>query len=230
MTGSSYTFGIKKMKKHLGNRIFIALLLPLLCSTMGYSQTIAIENIKQNVANPGLENPLNIVVEGIPCDQVAVVTNNGTMKYEGDCHYVFIPHRVGEASIVIFKINGKDTVQLAEQKYWIKSWPVPEAVIGDKKSGTMGLGQFKAQNGIIAPIGIFDINGTFAVQSFRMQIVRNGEVVASVLNDGSRFEEKARAQMDKIQVNDQVIFDQIKVRMPGQDGAITVNTIVIDIN
>lgn len=218
------------MKKHLANRIFTTFLMLFLCTTMGFNQTIAIENKRQHIAYPGWDTPLNIVVEGIPCDQIAVVTNNGTMKYEGDCHYVFIPQKVGIASIVILKINGKDSVQLAEQKYLIKSWPVPEAVIGDKKSGTMGSGQFKAQDGILAPIGIFDINGTFAVQSFRMQIVRNGEVVASVLNNGSRFEEKTRAQMDKIQVNDKVIFDQIKVRMPGQEGAITVNTIVIEIN
>ena len=218
------------MKQHLANYFFIALIMLFLCTTMGFSQTIAIENIKQNVAYPGLENPLSIVAEGIPCDQVAVVTNNGTMKYEGDCHYVFIPHRVGEASIVIFKINGKDSVQLSERRYRIKPWPVPEAVIGGKKSGTMNSGQFKAQDGINVPLSGFDISGKHAVQSFRMQIVKKGEVVASVVNNGARFEEKTRAQIDKIQVNDQVIFDQIKVKMPGQEGAITVNSIVIEIN
>ena len=218
------------MKQHLANNFFIALNILFLCTTMGFSQTIAIENKRQHIAYPGWDNPLSIVVEGIPCDQIAVVTNNGTMKYEGDCHYVFIPHRVGEASIVIFKINGKDSVQLAERRYRIKPWPVPEAVIGGKKSGTMNSGQFKAQDGINVPLSGFDISGKHAVQSFRMQIVKKGEVVASVVNNGARFEEKTRAQIDKIQVNDQVIFDQIKVKMPGQEGAITVNSIVIEIN
>lgn len=217
------------MKKHLGNRIFTTLLILFLCTTMGFSQTIAIENDKQNFAYHGLYAYLTIVVEGIPCDQIMVTTDNGTMEYRGNCSYEYRSQQVGVASIFINKIDGKDTILIGERKYRIKPWPIQDPEIGGRTSGTMGLGQFKAQEGILVPIGL-DVQGLTVIKCFRMLIIRNCEVISSVINYGNRFEEKTRLEIDKIQVNDKVIFDQIEVKYPGNESPVTAKTLVIEIN
>lgn len=218
------------MKIYITNHnILIIVALQFFSIAIGISQTIAVENTRQQIAYPWIDNPLTIVVEGIPCDQIAVTTNNGKMVRQNGCLYIFTPMQVGIASLLIYKVSGKDSVLLGERKYRIKSLPIPEAEIGGKKSGTMGNGEFKAQSGIIVPINFNDIDGRYSIESFRMQIIRKGEVIASLVNNTGVFQEKTRTAIDEVRPGDKVFFDQIQIRMPGEEGSIKLNTIAIDI-
>lgn len=97
------------------------LLLILLFFQLGlaktFSQNVAIDNLKQNIAYPLLDHPMNIIVEEIPCDEIFVSTNNGKIRLKGSCEYVFHPREVGHASIFIHKIEKGDTIQIMERKY-----------------------------------------------------------------------------------------------------------------
>jgi len=86
-----------------------------------FGQNVAVENQKLNIAYPLISNPLNIVVEGIACDKIFVLTDNGKVESYKNCSYSFIPHEVGTASIFIHKIENGDTIQIEERKYGVLS-------------------------------------------------------------------------------------------------------------
>ena len=180
-----------------------------------FSQNVAIENLKQNIAYPYLDNPMNIIVEGIPCDEIIVSTDNGEVKSKGNCKYIFHPHEVGVASIFIHRVEQGDTIQIKERKYRIKPWPIPDASLSGNGSGKMGYGEFKAQQGVSAPSVGFDINARFPIKSFRMQIIKRDGSILSVQNQGGRFEIEAKNLILNIERGDKVLFDKIKILMPG---------------
>jgi hypothetical protein len=86
-------------------KIFLLLLFFQVGMADSFSQNVAIENLRQNIAYPYIYNPMNIIVEEIPCDEIFVSTNNGEIKSRGNCKYVFIPHEVGIASVFIHKME-----------------------------------------------------------------------------------------------------------------------------
>ena len=194
-----------------------------------FSQNVAIENHKQNIVYPYLDNPMTILVEEIPCNEIFVSTNNGEIKSNGNCEYIFSPHEIGKASIFIHKIEKGDTVQIKERKYRVKRWPIPEARIGNKSSGKMGLGEFKVQQGVSVPISGFDMSGRHRLDSFRFRIIRDKDLLGEAMNMGGKFEQKTRGLILKVKRGDRIIVDKIKVFLPGSTERIELADIDIEI-
>ncbi|MFK7771774.1 MAG: GldM family protein [Saprospiraceae bacterium] len=192
-----------------------------------FSQNVAIENLKQNIAYPYLDNPMNIIVEGIPCEEIFVSTDNGEVKSKRNCQYIFHPHEVGVASIFIHMIEKGDTIQIKERKYRVKRWPKPVASLSGNKSGKLGIGEFKAQLGISARIENFDIDARCKVISFELQIIRGKNLIREVINNGGRFEEKTKKIIFKVEKGDRIILDKIMVLMPGSKDKIELDDIDI---
>lgn len=197
--------------------------------TDSFSQKVAIENLKQNIAYPYLDNPMNIIVEEIPCDEIYVSTNNGEMKSKGNCEYIFHPDEVGMASIFIYKIEKGDTIQIEERKYRVKRWPISKARIGRINSGKIGLTEFKVQRGVIVPVENFDISANYKVVSYRLQIVRGQDLIGEEVNIGGKFEEKTKKLILKTERGDRIIVDEIKILTPGSKEKIEIEDIDIKI-
>lgn len=196
-------------------KIFLLWLFFQIGISKSYTQMVAIENLKQNIAYPNLDHPMNIIVEEIPCDEVFVSTNNGDIKSEGNCEYVFNPSEVGVASIFIHKIEKGDTVLIEERKYRIKRWPRTNARIGRINSGKMELAEFKIQRGVIAPVENFDIDANYKVISYRLHIIRGNDLVGEAFNKGGKFEDKTKNLILLAERGDRIIVDEIKILTPG---------------
>ncbi len=208
-------------------KIFLLLLFFQVGMVDTFSQKVAIENLKQNIAYPYLDNPMNIIVEGIPCSEIFVSTNNGEMQSKENCEYVFFPRKVGIASIFIHKIEKGDTIEIEERKYRVKRWPRSKARIGRINSGKIGLAEFKIQRGIIVPVENFDIDANYKVISYRLQIVRGQDLIGEVFNTGGKFEEKARGLILKAESGDRIIVDEIMILTPGSKMKIELDEIDI---
>jgi signal peptidase I len=210
-------------------KIFL-LLLFFQCGVVdSFSQNVAIDNLRQNIAYPYIYNSMNIIVEETPCDEIFVSTNNGEMKSKGNCKYVFIPHEVGIAFIFIHKIEKGDTIQIKERKYRVKRWPIPEARLSGNGSGRMGLGEFKAQGGVSVPISDFDISGNHKFDSFRFRIIRDKDLVGEVINKEARYEQKTKDLISRVEKGDRIIFDKIKVLLPGSKEKVELGELIIEI-
>lgn len=192
-----------------------------------FSQKVAMDNFKPNIVYPFVENPMTVIVEEIPCDQIYVSTSNGEIKQRGNCEYGFYPHEVGIASIFIYKIETGDTIQIKERKYRVKRWPRPKARFSGHGSGKMKLGEFKTQQEVSVPIISFDMCGNHKFDSFRFRIIRDENLIGEVINKGARYEQKTKDLILKVQKKDIIIVDEIKVLLPGSKGKVELDEIEI---
>ncbi|MCF8239712.1 MAG: hypothetical protein K9I85_16225 [Saprospiraceae bacterium] len=193
------------------------------------SQTVAIE-LNYPVAWPGNENPLTIVVEEVSCRHLYIKTDNGKITPgENDCGFRYFPSKVGASHFYIYNTSNNDTILIEERRIIVRQWPEQPAEFAHKKSGTISRGEFLAQSGVDARISGFDMSGSHKVYSYEIKVVRNSEIVLEPSNTGGPFESKIRERLVIIQSNDEILFEKIMAKMPGEDTPRRLNDIRIRI-
>lgn len=186
----------------------------LLTSIHLFSQKIAIENQKLNVAYPFITNYLTVVAENVPCKELIITTDNGIIK-GSNCEYEFIPNKIGIAKIYIKRKVKADTLVIGERLYRVKQFPKQFASIGKHKSGKISAGELKAQEGLVIIVESFEIDAKLPIKRFIMKIVRNNAVICTMANEGGRFSEAVSNELSKIKKGDKVYFEDIYAMMPG---------------
>ncbi|MFN7119082.1 MAG: GldM family protein [Saprospiraceae bacterium] len=204
-------------KQVMSTSVFLLLTISL------FSQKIAIENKKFNIAYPGIGNFFTIMVENVPCNELIITTDNGMIKGM-DCEYEFIPNSIGIAKIYIKRKVKSNIVTLGERVYRIMRFPAT-AYIGRYKSDKIKATELKAQEGIVILIEKLDICGRIPVQRFTMKIVRNNTVICTLTNEGGKFNDAIRNELAKIKSGDKVYFEDIYAKMPGMKVAEKLNII-----
>lgn len=194
------------------------------------AQQVAIENARNNYAYAALDCTLFIAANNLPCSSLFVKTNNGTIRREQGCEFIFTPKEVGPATIFVYKTSKNDTTLLQKRDYRIKSWPKQTAKLGGKVSGSIRSAIFKAQIGVSVDVENFDISTRIPITSFRFKILRNGDVITDVKNIGEHFNEIAQKAQSQIRAGDVVMISEIFSRMPGdkEDGKLNNITISIE--
>ena len=84
----------------------IALLYPFL-TTIG--QNICISSDQHIDIYNKEDNIITIMVEKFPCDHLIVTTDNGKIIASNDCRFRWVPERLGEGQLTIYRILRKDT-------------------------------------------------------------------------------------------------------------------------
>ena len=195
----------------------VLLLLGMVLAVPGelMSQPVAIQNDQWNTGIVGLDLPLTIVAEGVPCEKLRVNAQTGSLWQTDPCRYAFRGNQPGTYVIQVFH----DTVLLDQTLIRLKRWPNPSVRLGNKHSGRIGFGEFKAQGGLIAWIDNLDIDAKGQVVDFQVQLIRYQEAYYVQKNIGGRFEESLKKAFEQLEPGDQVHFSKIRVRMPGESGS-----------
>ncbi|MEO1712206.1 MAG: hypothetical protein AAFU60_02610, partial [Bacteroidota bacterium] len=115
----------------------VLLLLGMVLAVPGelMSQPVAIQNDRWNTGIVGLDLPLTIVAEGVPCEKLRVNAQTGSLWQTDPCRYVFRGNQPGTYVIQVFN----DTVLLDQTLIRLKRWPDPSVRLGNKHSGRIGL-------------------------------------------------------------------------------------------
>jgi hypothetical protein len=192
------------------NLKFVCCLMTLLPAAAA-GQQVAIMADKMNIAYLGLNNPLTIVAANYPCDEISVTTDNGSIRKNEDCGYDFYPAKAGIANILVFN-KGKE--EIGAQKYRIKYLPAPTGRVAGKTGGSVGLAEFKAQIGIAAYLDGFDFQAHFAVSGFKIGVYRAANLIYDHLNKGARFDSSTRSFFQTLQINDRVLFSDVRCACP----------------
>ena len=215
------------------NKIFLTNLFVIIFLSIGETQNFSVENTSLNYAYPAIGNCLNIVIENESCEVIIVKTDNGKISKiednENSCLYNFIPKSVGIATLEIYKILDSDTLKIGERNYRIKNWPAHRAKIGTSESGKMSKARFLAHGGIIVPLNFNDTSGQITVNSFRIEVVRDEEMVLNLANKGGKFEPKNQDELKNIKEGDLIFIKEIMVTMPGESNETKLNEIKIEI-
>lgn len=174
-------------------------------------QKVAVMADRMNIAYLGLNNPLTIVAADYPCDEISVTTDNGAIRKNEDCGYDFYPAKAGTANILVFN-KGKG--EIGSRKYRIKYLPAPIGRVAGKTGGSVALAEFKAQIGIVAYLEGFDFQARFAVSGFKIHVYRAANLVYDHLNEGARFDSSTRSFFRTLQINDRVLFSDVRCKYP----------------
>ena len=201
-------------------RAWQLLLLTSICSFhYAFAQNAtAISVEKQNVIYCGLDNPIAIAMEKVPCADLKVSVSEGaTITKVSDCNYNVRTTQQGE---IIVTVEGGGTI--FKKKLRAKVIPDPEAVLSNgKKGGILSVSEAQAISGVIARVVDFDINAKCNIQSFDVVIKQARKDVFTFTNQGAGFSGAVETLFRGLQAGDTVIFSNIRCRCPGDVAART---------
>lgn len=145
---------------------------------------------------------------------------------EGKGYFIINPDSIG---IVEIHVTVGDTV---ETKI-LRVKPI-EAVgrLGIHKANSdtkIGVGEFKAQMGIIANIECCGFDAKCSVFGFQIIRISNRNQVERIINKGGRFEEETREIIMKAESGDIYIFRQIKYKCPGSEKSQRLDDMIFEI-
>lgn len=174
---------------------------------------------KMNVLYCGVDNPVSILVRGVPEADVRIETSdNLTIQKNNALSYTVRASTPGEGSITVS--GGR--LQPLTFKYRVKRMPDPVLMLGSTlRSCTTGNGTFKAQGGLSAIIENTDIDARIDMISFQVVHMRKGQLLSEITNKGGRFDQTVLPVINAAEPGDTYIFTDAKVRCPGDQYART---------
>lgn len=183
---------------------------------------------KLNVIYIGIENPVSLVVRGVPREQVKVQGDGLVIrKNDGDNDdYTVTATMPGEGAIIVSGGDMKPT-QFA---YRLKRIPDPVPRLGgSRRAGTIGNGEFKAQGGISAVLENFDFDAVCSILNFEVTYLAKNQDPMTVINNGSRFNGPASDLVGQARPGDVYFFDNIRCNCPGDAAARNLGSLVFRI-
>ncbi len=166
---------------------------------------------KMNILYLGLSNPISLFGT-VPVEDLTIEMEDAQITADGNGKYTIVPETTGRL-VLIIKYKGKE---IGKDFYSVKPLPYVRASFGSiRDEGVMGIGEFMAQSGIIARVEGFEVDYHLLVKEFRLRIIRNGvKIFDQKVVDEPRFKAETRKVIDSIKVGDEVLFSDIKFRMP----------------
>lgn len=193
-------------------KYFATSLLLLFISFSSNGQKVAISEDKMNIAYLGVPNPLTIVAENYPCNELKVTTDNGKIEKIKDCSYSFMPEKVGMSIISVF---NKEKQLVWTANYRIKLIPNPEIKIGNSFGGKVNKYNLLNALGIVAVLRNFDLHGRYIVTHYKVELIQNNQNSFSKEIDGPMFNEEIKDAFKDLKSGDQMLISNIIVKAPG---------------
>ena len=188
-------------------------LLLLLLSFSSSGQKVAVSADKMNIVYIGVPNPMSIVAENYPCDQLIVSTDNGKIEKNDDwkCFYLYYPKEEGISIISVF--NSKKQL-INETKYRVKRLPNPIISISGKSAGEIKKNILIKSLGIAAVLQNFDIDARYVVTDYKIELIQNNQITFSKEVDDARFSEEIINAFKSLNNGDRMLISKITVKAP----------------
>jgi hypothetical protein len=176
----------------------------------------AISVDKVNVMYQGIDNPLHVVVRGVPEEQVRIEGEGITLTSLGHLFYsARVTTAQNEARI---RVSGGD-LKPVEFRYRIKKFPDPDVRLGKFKGGPLSAGAFKAQGGVSAVMTGMDICGNCDTKGYNLTRISGKGDPITCENTGARYNPHTQDMINLAQPGDIYFFDDIRVMCPGDGTA-----------
>ena len=181
-------------------------------SVSGQHFSVAAE--KNNFFYIGVDNPLSIVTEKIPCEKVIVTSDKGQI-YGNGCTYIYRDFESGSVNIILSKKENDKVIEIGRVFFRVKNIPNPFPKIGPSSGGEIKKVFLVNQQFLRAELDGFDFDARFRVDSFTTCIIRNDKCLyKEIKNIGSKLNEKVIEALKEIKNGDFVIFKKIYVKGP----------------
>jgi gliding motility-associated protein GldM len=188
-------------------------------------RSVTVSPSKMNVFYIGVSNPVEISAAGVASNNIKVSMNNGTISRNSDGTYTVNVTREGEATI-----NVTAEGMSASKKFRVKRIPNPiPKFTPNQAGGTMGDGQFKSYQGLLAVLENFDFEAKCDIVEFTLLRSTKREDPATTTNSGARFSGGVQALVSKAIPGDYFVFRDIKARCPGDANVRSLPEIAVQI-
>lgn len=188
-------------------------------------RSVAVSADKMNVFYIGVKNPISVSAAGISSNELNVsVTGGGTLKKTGSNNWDVTVSKPGEVNV---NVSGGGLTD--SKMFRVKRIPDPVARLGNKDDGSMGNGEFKAQQGLIAWLDNFDFDAKCDIQEFKLVRVPKREDPVASENLGARYNEMSRRLVNMARPGDTFYFQDVKARCPGDIAGRKINSLVFTI-
>lgn len=188
-------------------------------------RSVTVSADKMNVFYIGVPNPVSVVAAGVSSNQLKVSGSGVNLSKTGNGKYTATASRPGEATITVSG-GGLETTRF---NFRVKRIPDPIARLGNKDSGALGTGEFKAQGGVGAWLDNFDFDAKCNIEGFIMTRVAKRQDPVDAPNRGARFSGQAARLQGMASPGDIYYFENIRARCPGDAAARKINSLVFKI-
>ena len=160
-------------------------------------------------------NEIRFSIKKYTCNEIVLTTNNGDLKKKTNCWYNFIPKDTGYTVIYVNIKRGKQLKKVDTLILFIKE---PDAFffIGPTKGGFTSKTIFT--NNEYVRVESFDFGCSyyypFTVDSFFVQINRNGAIIFQKWNAGNHMSDEVKSAFRKLEGNDNVVISDVAGQTP----------------
>ncbi len=190
-------------------------------------RSVAVAADKMNVFYIGVSNPVSVSAAGVSSNDLKVSASGGgiRMNKEREGKYTVTVSEPGEARVTVSGGGLTPT----NFNFRVKRIPDPVAFLGRSKGGSMGNGEFKAQDGLIARLDNFDFDARCDIQGFELVYIAKREDPVDSSNPGGRYNEKSQRLVARAKPGDTYYFNNIKAKCPGDKAGRDIGTMAFTI-
>ncbi len=194
--------------------------------TVASDAVLSVAADRMNVLYMGIDNPISVALSGVPAEQVTASSRDVRLQAVGKGKYIVRAGRPGKAVIVVEAPNYRQEVE-----FRVKSIPDPVAVL--EKIGTTGgsvfLSSVKEMKGLDLKLFGFDMDAQCSILGFNFIYVEPNANPGQSANPGPIFNDKSLSFIQQAKVGDQMIFDNIRAKCPGDEAGRKLNNIAVKI-
>ena len=168
---------------------------------------VSISVLKMNVMYVGINNPIEITVEGLEVNGFQVSVSQGTVHLDEN-RYIVVPESLGTLQVMVTK---KDGTKISSHNFRVKDIPLPIAKVGFKRGGSsVSVSQMKAQLGVTCVLENFDFDVRYSVTSFQCVLYKKDGVSKQISNEGPMFSQQLKNDiLSNLEAGDLIMFKDI---------------------
>jgi hypothetical protein len=195
-----------------------------------HAQRYAISNEKMNIVYVDIDNPIHVMVEGLPANKLKVTTENGTIHPDTNHADIYDvkPDFQGECDINIYALQ-KDSLNslrlIGQMKFRAKRLPPAVAQLCVYKPGRYNKTAYGTEippqpyQGdmlwLLLNQKSFDYNVVYEVDSFKIKLYHHDSLIWNHVNKGYLLDTFFDKEFMFLTPGDKVVIDEIKGRISG---------------
>jgi len=169
---------------------------------------------KMNILYRGVDNPVDVAVPGVPCEQLRVTITNGELTGEG-CRYMISPGG-GYVAWLTATWPTPDGLDSSETAFRVRSIPPPQACFGGVCTDydSLLVSHAKAAQGVIGRLLDMEICLSLSVTHYRLRLLRNCQTIFDGISSEALLSEPMFNALHDVRGEDTIIIDEVKVKYP----------------
>lgn len=206
------------MRKYFALAFCIGLFISLSAQEESSPYYSIVAPTKMNVLYAGIDNPVEIMVNGVSHDKISLIVSGGSVSPAGPYKYNIKPDSNSKTVTIgiIADVNGKKK-SAGSHEFRVKLIADPVAIVGGLKGGKISKSLLLAQPGVKVIIENFDFDVNYNVIGFSVATMLGGYSQEAISNSGTLSPEQ-KVMLEKLNSGDKVYFENIKVK--GPDGTV----------